>query len=276
MTRPRINQRKTDLTALRRGRTRRLFRGLLPVLAVGALLGLSAGLSRAYHGLLEADRFRLTQVQISGIERLTPAQVLDALAVPKGINTLNLKMEQLLKRLNELPWVAHAEVRLDLPANLAVMIQERKPLALLEGPPSCLVDRAGTLFLPASVDQYPDLPRLGGFTDARLQPRDRLPSTVTNTLKELQAELEAHPIRELAQQRSLLVWNRANGLSWKALAGDLEIVFGSAEFKVKCARLRWILERLTSSHRLETVQKIDLDYRQRAFLTWREADRPGA
>ncbi|OIP88657.1 MAG: hypothetical protein AUK55_15875 [Syntrophobacteraceae bacterium CG2_30_61_12] len=273
MTRPRINQRKIDHQARRRRRAKLLFTGLLPVLALGALLGLSAGLSWAYHSLLEADRFRLTQVQISGIERLTPAQVLDALAVPKGINMLNLKMERLRERLNELPWITNAEVRLDLPANLAVMVQERKPLALVEGPPSCLVDQAGTLFLPASAEQYPDLPRLGGFAEARLQPGDRLPSTVTNALKALQAELEAHPIRELTQERSIVAWSLDNGLIWKAPAGDLEIAFGAAGFKVKCARLRWILQRLKSSNRLKAVQKIDLDYRQRAFLTWQDANR---
>jgi cell division protein FtsQ len=263
MSRTKSNQRKREP-------------GLIPVLALVLLLSLSAGLSWAYHSLLAADTFRLQHVQINGIERLTREQVLDALGVPKGFNMLNLRMQQLDDRLSELAWVENAVVRLDLPARLTVSIRERKPLALLTGRPSCLVDTNGALFLKTDPDQYPDIPRLGGFADQALAPGATLPAPVPEALRQLLSELGKHRIRDVLKDLSDIEWSRDDGLSCKAMDGNLMIIFGTASFGVKCDRLQWVLKRLKANDQLEAVTRIDLDYGQKAFLTWRGAGRPDA
>ncbi len=75
-----------------------------------------------------------------------------------GASSLLLDVDGIRRRVEELDWVAHAEVSVRLPDRLDVRIQERRPTALwqYEGE-FYVVDDAGTVIEGAPAANFPDL-----------------------------------------------------------------------------------------------------------------------
>jgi len=142
------------------GRVRGLWRslggrialGVLAALVLGALAVAAAGL-RFY--LLHDERFLLAssaQIQITGDQHLTRAQVLSVFAGDLERNIFWISLPERRADLERLPWVQHATVMRLLPNHIRVAITERKPVAFVrQGTQIGLVDAGGVL-----LDMPPD------------------------------------------------------------------------------------------------------------------------
>lgn len=145
-----------------RGRARRRTRltVTLAVTATVVLLGLLGWLA------LGTAVLGVSAVEVTGTQRLDPAQVRSAAAIRPGTPLARLDPGAVAARLDRLPEVRRVVVSRQWPRTVTIAVTERQPVAVqARGPAYVLVDRTGVAF--ASVPRRPaGLPLVSAPVDA--------------------------------------------------------------------------------------------------------------
>lgn len=235
------------------------------LLAISAVVLISAGLSRSYYALLDAPWLRLEEVRIEGLKHLDEGLVLNALAVPRNTCVLNLKVKELAARLEALPQVRSVIVRLDLPARLVVELTEREPLAIIQAEEPLLLDKEGKLFARTTRDANPDLLLVTGFSGKGLKEGDYLPREPLEAMREMMAALEGARQWLPVQRISECQW-RSGGFTLFMAQTSLPVDFGSENYGEKLNRLQRIFAMLGERQWTSEVKYIDLNYGNRAYV----------
>jgi cell division protein FtsQ len=119
MTDPRIHARRV-LVERQRGHRR------LSVL-LGVLL--AAGLSAGAVTLLHSSMFSARTVVIAGAVHTTRGEILGVTGLDRAPPLIDVNTAAMVRRVEQLPWVATAWVHLDWPSTVAVAVVERIPVA---------------------------------------------------------------------------------------------------------------------------------------------------
>jgi cell division protein FtsQ len=99
-------------------------------------------------------RFTLERIEVVGNSRVPASWVRDMAAAELGANLLLLPLTPPMRRLEAHPWIAHVEIRKQLPDTLVVQVHERKPAALLRrGEELAYVGADGTVILRAAAEE---------------------------------------------------------------------------------------------------------------------------
>jgi len=123
------------VTRLQKERKRRtLRRALLFVLIVAGLSGLAVAGGRGWILLKEDSAFAIRDIQLVGLNRHPPAEVLSALRDLKGRNLVVLPPEEVARRLAAFPWLKGFLCRKHLPGTLLVEVEERETLCAVRTP----------------------------------------------------------------------------------------------------------------------------------------------
>ena len=94
----------------------------------------------AYDLTTQSGLFRIREINISGIHRLTRDEVLDQAGVGLGDNIFAVNLGVVAKRLKGHDWIRDLSIRRELPGCLSINIQEQQPLAVAEmGPDAHLM-----------------------------------------------------------------------------------------------------------------------------------------
>ena len=152
---PRMRARRI---AVQRGMGRRRLQrivdvSLLTVVALGFLLALRTP-------LLDVDA-----VEVSGNERTTPEEVVEAAGIARGDQLIDLDLHAAGESVAALPWVLRAELHRGIDGAVVVDVTERIPVAVVgEGAEALLVDAEGRALGPAFGDAAtPTLIGIGGI-----------------------------------------------------------------------------------------------------------------
>jgi cell division protein FtsQ len=196
---PRLRARRI---AIRRMEGLRRLRRLMWVLA--GLAVLVDGVALAHTGVVDVDRF-----VVVGATHTLPAAVREASGIHVGDALLTLDEAAAERRIEQLPWVDHADVVRQWPGTVKITVTERQPAAVLQvsddpNAPLTLVDGAGRVLeigahpdgLIAVTNVPPDLVE-GGRVPARARGAlrlagalsQRLPGAVVSTTVDLEATL---------------------------------------------------------------------------------------
>jgi cell division protein FtsQ len=141
--------------------------GLAPrAAAAGAICAVAAyAFYRAAVLVLSIDALTISQITVSGNNRMSRGEVVALLEDSQGANMVLADLEAWRAKLLGSPWVADAALRRVLPGTLAVAIAEREPMCVARiGASLYLVDRTGTIideFGPNYEDL--DLPIVDGL-----------------------------------------------------------------------------------------------------------------
>jgi cell division protein FtsQ len=202
---PRVNQWKGPRAAqaadqqqqARRSHLAATFRRALRV--TGWLVGLVATMWVAMAATREIGPviqrgLEIRDVRVEGVHQVTKQDVLDRLALKKGIALHQVSLSYLAERLRAHPWIKEAMVeRLPL-HELRVTILERKPAAIARiGTEHILTDEEGVVLARLGRRDEPALPLLTGLeTKALLQGDLRLRHTIQSSVE--LAKLMAHTV----------------------------------------------------------------------------------
>jgi len=99
-------------------------------------------------------RFRIDssdQIEVSGAQHVTRAQVMDVMGGDIGRNIFFVPLEQRQQQLQQIPWVESASVMRFVPNRLRIEVHERTPVAFARiGSHISLIDAGGNLMELAS------------------------------------------------------------------------------------------------------------------------------
>lgn len=117
-----------------------------------AFLGVVAA-TAAIYGAAGSSAFGLARLDLGEIRWTERAALLEAAAVPSDVNVFRIETGPIEARIESLPAVVSAEVRVALPSTLRIEVTEREPiLAWVVGEVAFLVDRDGHLFASRPAD----------------------------------------------------------------------------------------------------------------------------
>lgn len=231
-----------------------------------AALALSAALGHTYHALLEAPWLRVEEIEISGLKHLERDEVLNTLGVARNASMLTFKVSELAARLETLPWLSSAIVHLDLSGRIVVEVTERRPLVIVYADDFFLVDTEGKLFLRTTIERYPGLPLLTGFSGSNLKEGDSLPFEPFEALQGFLSALGKAqnwlPLHQISECR----WIKDEGFIIYTTHRAIPIEIGWEDFDVKLQRLQRVFGVLAERQWLELVTRIDLDYSDRVYI----------
>lgn len=237
----------------------RLSGWLLALVAVGWTTVASA---RQLGPLLQRG-LEIRDVFVEGMHQVTRQEVLDRLALKKGIAQHQVSLTYLAERVRSHPWIKEAMVeRLPLHA-LRVTIVERKPAAIARtGSEQLLTDEEGVVLARLGTQDQTSLPLLLGLDgtlltqgDARM--RQRLRSTI-ELAKSMAETMEGRIEINLSHPANLI-----------ASAKGMRFHFGSDALKEQWERFMKVKSAYkmpTFEGRKQEGQEVDLRYDNRVIV----------
>lgn len=103
-----------------------LYRLAAMILGLTFLTSLSLGLLAGYRFLTTSPFFDLRRIEISGIERVSEQEMLEASGLSLGQNSLSLNIFEVWEKLAAMPWVRDVTVRRVLPRTMQISVVERQ------------------------------------------------------------------------------------------------------------------------------------------------------
>jgi cell division protein FtsQ len=190
-----------------------------------------------------AKAFATHEIEISGAQRLSRADVLTAAGLALGQNVFEVSPEQARDKLSLHPWVADASVTRRLPGTYRIQVREQQPAALLQLEALYLVSEEGTVFKQLAPEDTSDLPVITG-----VDPRQFRADVAFRTSLLVNAVALLHDYRDVG------LWHREPIAEIHAEGEDafsmyvgkdaMLVRLGERPFRKKLRRLRGILDEL--------------------------------
>ncbi len=252
---------------LRRKRIRSMIKAVFgAVFSMLVVVLLSAALAHSYFALLDSPWFKVDEIEVVGLNRVPRAEVLNTVGVAKGTSILVLKIPQLTARLESLPSLRSATVKLDIPGRLVVEVVEREPLAIIAAEASYLLDGDGKLYARVIPEEHPGLMLIHGFSGRGLKEGKILSGDTVQGIKMLLAALQTAKSWLPVDQVSDCAWNAETGFSIRIGPSGMQVQLGRDHLDEKMRRFQEVQKTLSERHLLGAVTRVDLDYGHRAYV----------
>lgn len=208
--------------------------------------------------VLEPTTLPITTVRLEGSFRHVSAGQLRA-QVASGLRGgfFGVNVDALQRRVEQLPWVAHATVRRIWPDTVAIDVDEQQPLARWAA--GGLVNSQGALFTPAADSAPANLPVLSGPPGSE--------ALMSQRLRTVQALLQP-----LGLQVSQLTQDPRRAWS-VGLRNGMELVLGREDSLLRLARFKEVWPRVLAS-REQDIARVDLRYTNGFAVRWKVNDAP--
>ncbi len=156
--------------------------------------------------------------------------------------------------LEEMPWIAHAEVRRIWPDQLVVHLEEQLPIARWGDQE--LLNNQGQVFKPTELKQYENLPQLQGPERARQKIMQQY-QILGQILRPLGFSIKRLELRERG--------------SWFLTTGQgMELLLGRDHLIEKIRRFGMIYQQVLKPQS-EAIARVDLRYSNGLAVGWRES-----
>lgn len=127
----------------------------LPAVAYGGWI--------AYGFFMSTPYLAITNVEITGVERLSEADIAVRAGEVVGVNLLSLETGAVKEAVEAEPWVAEAKVKKSPLHTLRIDVRERKPLVLVKMDELYVMDLDGVVFKGLDENDSLDLPVVTGL-----------------------------------------------------------------------------------------------------------------
>jgi cell division protein FtsQ len=156
-------------------------RALFGIALVVGLSGAAAFGARRY--VTTTPRFAVTQIDVTGNARRTPADIASTAGVEMGANVFTADLDRAKARLLADPWIREASLARRLPGKISIQVAERDAAAIVALGDSYLASRDGEIFKRLEAGDPTDLPVVTGLSpDAVAEDRDAAMRSVKRAL----------------------------------------------------------------------------------------------
>ncbi len=219
-----------------------------------------------------SDIFSLTAVTIEGNRITRDQQIIDSAQLEPGINLLTLNTARAAKMVEKLPWVASARIKRYWPSTVEVIVQEHRPIALVNIGPAgrqrlFYVDEQGRVFAPLDVSRDSDFPVLTGTPVTRSLKDGRImaDSLAGQALALLQLAARGNQILPVQSISEVHVSDK-EGLIVYLVDYPFPIYMGKGQIRTRYYQLVKILGRLYRRHRVRDITEIRMNYAKNRIL----------
>ncbi len=213
--------------------------------------------------LLASDLFRVEQVTVQGNSRLKENQVVALSDIQIGINTFNLDLGLIGRKIEENPWVESAHVQRIFPRQLLIKIEERQPVAIINLGYLYYLDSRGEIFKVLGAADNLDYPIVTGFDYKKAQQHNPEYARQLRQIVGLLADLSQRRLFGI-DQVSEVHFTARGGLSLFTLDGGVKVKLGYTDFSRKLDRLERIYAQLQP--KLQMLDYVDLNVDEKVIV----------
>ena len=233
-----------------------LMRLIWPVLLV--VLGVAA-YEGAQRALPYIDR-PISKVSVDGeLSYISQQAVQQRIAPYIQASFLQINLSGMRQELEQMPWIAHAEVRRVWPDQIMIRLEEQLPVARWGD--EALLNNAGHAFAPRESANYQHLPRLAGPQRAQRQVMQQY-QVLSQMLRPLGFSISALEMRE-------------RGSWYLRTTQGIDLLLGRDHIVDKMRRFAAIYEKALKAQQ-PNIARIDLRYPNGLAVAWREPVAPTA
>jgi cell division protein FtsQ len=236
------------------------------------LTGFSLLLVLGYQYVLSSPMFCIkdaSHIQIEGLHRLTPAQILQTGRLGAGISLLAIQPFKIEKNLNQHPWIERAKLIRQWPDRLRIVIQEHHPIAIVHLNSFYYLNQKGVLFKALDPGDSHDLPVITGLNPENFQPREALAPPLLARLINLMAVLKKTPAPLNLENIAEIHVDAERGLTLYPIGLGLGLDIGFQGYSQKFANFRRLLPFLKETGEIQQVARINLNNLQQVLVSFK-------
>jgi len=222
--------------------------------------------------VIQSPYFKVTDLEVTGNNRLSFQDVLDAARIRPDTNVLQVNLPLAKKYLSSHPWIAEVEITRVLPGKLTIAVKEHQPLAILDLGRKFLVNLGGRIFKELSEADAVDVPIIEGMDFTDLDMNDFHKSTHYESVLHL-LEMRNNPACVLANMpfRSIRL-DREEGITISTV-GPVQtfnintVKIGYQDFSEKFVRLEKIIAYFRNNKFIPGIDWVDLRQMNRVVIS---------
>ncbi|MCP4105029.1 MAG: FtsQ-type POTRA domain-containing protein [Desulfobacteraceae bacterium] len=207
------------------------------------------------------------------MNKISEKEIIEYAKVCKGINILSVNLSAARKKLLSHPWIAGVRVTRSFPSKINLIINEHKPLAILDLDRNFILNTHGEIFSECAASDYETLPLITGlrYSDINIgkkhnssvafgavmnilklgqQPGSVIPNRL---IKKIEVDRETGVTLQISNFPSFPVWN----LETEGRSGRIRL--GYNNYREKYNRLRYMLSYLKKERKFFNIDLIDLN-----------------
>ncbi len=228
------------------------------VALASVLLAVLLGFNRGWELLKPYVDPQITMVRVVGDLSVANQLAIQQQSMPHSAGTFfTVDIAAVRNALEELPWVANAEVSRVWPDQLQVAVQEQLPVARWGS--DALLSTQGYLFTTVDVSAYQHLPQLTGPKDAQVRVMQQY-LTFSQALRPL-----GYSIKQLEM--------RERGSWFVTTQTGLQLLFGRDHLIEKMRRFAVVYEK-ELREQTDKIERVDLRYANGLAIAWRTPAEP--
>lgn len=213
--------------------------------------------------LMASDLFRVEQVAVRGNDRLTEEQIVVLSDIQIGVNTFNLDLDLIGRKIEENPWVKETWVQRIFPRQVVITLKERNPVAIINLGYLYYLDDQGEVFKVLDAADKLDYPVITGFDYDKAKGHDAKYVQCLKQIVGLLTDLRERRLFSL-DQVSEIHYEAGGGLSLFTLEGGVKVKLGHGNYRKKLGRLERIYVQLQP--KLPILDYIDLNVDEKVIV----------
>ncbi len=232
-------------------------------LFAGSFVLVSVGGFFLFQLVMSSDLFRVDRISVQGGQHLGERQVVALSDIQFGVNTFNLDLALIGEQLEANPWIRQARVSRIFPRQVAIELEERQPVAIINLGLLYYLDDQGEVFKVLDANDELDYPMITGFEYERAQGHD---PEYADRLKQIVALIDNLGQRDrLGLKQISEIHHEENGnLTLFTLENAVEIRLGRGQFSDKLDRLEKIYVQLKPQFKV--LDYIDLNVNEKIIV----------
>jgi cell division protein FtsQ len=212
------------------------------------------------HWILTTHRFAVASVEVRGVSRVAPDQILAVAAIPRGTNIFRLNTMGVIGRVESLPEIRRADVVRELPNRVVISVEERRPFTLVHGGRLHWMDEEGRLLGASPEAVAPPMPVISGLSVEELASMRTSPGPKARAaIGVIRALLRSG--NGLTAEISEIDMSRREGPVLYTVDG-VEVRLGTEDWDERLSRLEGVLAQIAT----QDVRTVDLRFRDQVVF----------
>jgi cell division protein FtsQ len=212
------------------------------------------------HWILTTHRFAVASVEVRGVSRVAPDEILAVAAIPRGTNIFRLNTMGVIGRVESLPEIRRADVVRELPNRVVISVEERRPFTLVHGGRLHWMDEEGRLLGASPEAVAPPMPVISGLSAEELASMRTSPGPKARAaIGVIRALLRSG--NGLTAEISEIDMSRREGPVLYTVDG-VEVRLGTEDWDERLSRLEGVLAQIAT----QDVRTVDLRFRDQVVF----------